>query len=463
MREFPGLARWSIRRRLLVPLCALFIAAMLVLYVAARGYGRQAADTSYDHLLQASVLSMTDSLQLVQGAWHMDMPYAALEVLSLAANDRVFYRVTDGAGRVLTGYPDLPAPPRLTAEDQQPALFDATYSGELVRFAVLRHEIAGPESNAVAIVQVGQTRLARDALASDIVWRATLIIGMLTLAVLALVWVGVHRSLRPVARVEKELLTRQASELRAIESPVPRELVQLVAALNGFMARLSGNLDTLRVFIADAAHQLRTPLAALRAQVQVALDEDDPAEQRRSLVAVDRNAARLTRLVNQLLSDASVNHRSSLQRFERLDAVELVRDALQDVVPQADPHPDVIWHCALAQAPLQGDALMLREAVKNLIDNALKHGSPDQTAVVVTLDRDADAWRLTIDDQGPGIPPAQAQTIFDRFVRGAGTRASGAGLGLSIVRRVVEGHRGTIALTNRVEGGLRVSVRLPAA
>lgn len=458
----------SIRQRLLIALLLLVLTGMAALYMTARTYGRESADASFDQLLHASALSMTDSLRLVHGQWQMDMPYAALELLAQAGEDRVFYRVSNADGRLITGYADLPEPPGTLPRNGDPMFFDASYSGESVRFVALLRHIAGPENAVGTIVEVGQTRRARNALAKDILWRATLAIGGFTAAILALVWLGVNLSLRPVARIERELLERESFELQPINTPVPAELRQLVQALDGFMGRLADNLDTLRLFIAEAAHQLRTPLAALRAQVQVALDEDDPAEQRRSLEAVLRNAERLSRLVNQLLSDASVNHRSTLQQFEPVDLRTLLRQAMHETVPQAAPCPDITLTESGAMATVTavwvlGDGLMLREAFKNVIDNALKHGSTKGGAVRVKLDRCEGGWKVVIADDGPGVAAAHAHTIFERFVRGPGTRVMGAGLGLAIVRRVLVSHGGTIDLTNRVGGGLDVTVVLPEA
>ncbi|MCY1532777.1 Sensor protein QseC [compost metagenome] len=246
---------------------------------------------------------------------------------------------------------------------------------------------------------------------------------------------------------------------------MPEELDTLVHALDGFMSRLSENLDTLRLFIAEAAHQLRTPLAALHAQMEVALDEDDPAEQRRSLLAVLRNAEKLSRLVNQLLSDASVIHRSNVRQFQPVDLAELLGQALYDTVPQADPQPDVRLRLpgdAAANPPrVMGDSLMLREAFKNLIDNALRHGATENGHIDVRLEPDGSGWRITVADQGPGIPPALANTAFERFARGPNPRSPGAGLGLSIIKRVVDIHQGRLVLSNRVGSGLEAVITLP--
>lgn len=459
--------RISVRRRLLTVLGALFAVGLGAIYLLVRGYAHQTADTTYDQLLRASVLSMADSLQLVQGEWQMDMPYAALALLEQAPRDRVFYRVASARGALISGYGDLPAPPaRGNADASTPQLYATEYQGEPVRVAWMERKVAGPQETETAIIQVAQTREARNALADRILWQGTLALIGFTAAALALAYWGLQRSLSPIQRVERELAGRTASDLHPIAAPVPEELDMLVHSLDGFMGRLSENLDTLRLFIAEAAHQLRTPLAALHAQMEVALDEDDPAEQRRSLLAVLRNAEKLSRLVNQLLSDASVIHRSNVRQFQPVDVAELLSQAVYDTVPQADPQPDVRLHLPSANESkpprVMGDNLMLREAFKNLIDNALRHGVNDDGNIDVRLDPHDGGWRITVSDQGPGIPPALANTAFERFARGPNPRSPGAGLGLSIIKRVVDIHGGTLSLSNRVGGGLDAVVTLPA-
>ncbi len=486
-------------------LLGLFAVGLAALYLLVRGYAQQTAETTYDQLLRASVLSMADSLQLVQGEWQMDMPYAALALLEQAPRDRVFYRVATGAGSLVSGY-DLPAAPERTEAADTPQLYTSRYQGEPVRVAWMERKIAGPRNAEAAVIQVAQTREARNALADSILWQGTLALIGFTGAALALAYWGLRRSLSPIQRIEQELAARSASDLHPIAAPVPEELDTLVQSLDGFMARLSDNLDTLRLFIAEAAHQLRTPLAALHAQMEVALDEEDPGEQRRSLLAVLRNAEKLSRLVNQLLSDASVIHRSNVKQFQPVDLAELLRQAAYDTVPQADPIPDVRLHLPAAGASpaprVPGDSLMLREAFKNLIDNALRHGSVGKADagvargeegdgsidvskdgriegriesriegriedaahdhIDITLDQHGSGWRVTVADHGPGIPPALANTAFERFARGPNPRTPGAGLGLSIVKRVVDIHHGTLSLSNRVGGGLEAVIVLPA-
>lgn len=450
----------SLRRTLTLYLGVLLAVFAVALLFAAREYGERAANRSYDHLLVSSAMSIADSVALVDGQWQVDLPYAALDLLAMAPEDRVFYRVADSRSQLITGYGDLPArPSNRMAGQGAPVFFDAPYSGETMRFVVVARNLSTPSAQGEVQVQVGQTRRAREALMQEMVNRALLAIGVLSLLSLALVGVGVHRAFRPLVRVERELSRREPSDLRPLDADVPREMDQMVAALNRFMGRLSSSNETLRAFMAEAAHQMRTPLAALRAQAQLALDDDDPDDMRRSLQAIERNASHMSRLLNQLLSDASVIHRANLQHYTPVDLAETVHQALHEALPQAEPVPRVQLAMTTGATWVHGDALLLREAIKNLVDNAVKYSDAGPLQVALTAD-DTHAV-LTIADRGPGIAAADAGRVFERFARGEDAPAGGAGLGLAIVKRVVDGHGGHIDLSNRRDGGLVATIRLP--
>lgn len=454
---------FSLRGRLVGMMAVLFIGGTGVLYVAARMYGQAAADRSYDRLLTGSALSIVETLSITDGAIQVDIPYAALDMLSSAPEDRVFYRVFGPREQTVTGYDDLPNLRKLKRDGdaalEETHYFDAEYRGELVRFALLGREIAEPGLNGRIWVQVGQTRRAREALAKETVVNALLPIGTMTILALALVWFGIARALRPLERIGQDLAHREPSDLAPVAAPVPDEIVPLVSAIDGFMYRLKTNMETLRAFIAEAAHQMRTPLAALRAQAQLGLEEKDPDELRRSLRAVERNAAKLSRLLNQLLSDATVIHRSDLRHFETFDLLKVVRKAMSESVPVSG-QSEVNFHTSIKEAPYAGDALMLGEALKNLIDNAIRHGDSEHGGVTVELRDEDGCYLLSVSDHGPGIPAEDRERVFERFSRGR-SNAPGVGLGLAIVRKVVEIQHGEVVLLDRESGGLTVQIRLP--
>lgn len=451
----------SLRTRLAGTLGLFFLAGLIALYIGALSYARLAADKSYDRLLAGSALSIAETLSFEDGKVQVDIPYASLDMLSAAPEDRVFYRVVGPDHRTVTGYPDLPAGNAKRRPEDSEAVgqfYDARYRGEDVRFVSLAREIAQPGRTGWVYVQVGQTRRARDALARELVIGSLAPILLMTVLALAIVWFGVDRALRPLGRLSAELAARQPEELHPIATPVPKEIVPVADSINGFMARLSGNIEMLRNFIADAAHQIRTPLAAIHAQAQVA-EDGDADEMRSGLVAVRRNAAKLTRLVNQMLSDATVQHRSEVRDFAEFDLLHSVRQIVREAVPVAEDS-DVRFTSPLREAPMIGDRIMIGEAVKNLIQNALSHGRSEHGEVVIELVTAGGGYILSVCDRGPGIPPDKIDRVFERFARGE-TGAPGAGLGLPIVRRAVRSHGGTITLSNRPGGGLLVEVMLP--
>jgi len=458
----------SLKARLVATMALLFLAGMMAMHLAVRGYSMRAADLSYDRLLAGSALSIAETFSIDGTQVRVDIPYAALDMLSAAPEDRVFYRVFGPGEETITGYEDLPRMPasRIRGQDPSelptPRFFDAVYRGEKVRFVLLGRQVAQPGLHGWVWVQVGQTRQAREELAGELVLGALLPIALLTLLALALAWFGVGRALRPLQAISADLAEREPSDLHEVRAPVPGEVRPMVEALNGFMRRLEANMVGMRSFIGEAAHQVRTPLAALRAQAQLALDEEDPWEMRRGVRKVERNAEHLTRLVNQLLSDAMVMHRADVRRFETFDLVDVVKRAMRDSVPMSGD-VQVGFISDVLRAPMHGDAVLLGEAVKNLIDNAIRHGVPDAQApdaeVEVGLHQVGDEYRLTVSDHGPGIPVADRSRIFERFERGD-TRSSGTGLGMAIVARVAASHGGRVELLDRDGGGLTVRLSL---
>ena len=454
----------SLRARLVGMIALLFLLGMVAMYAGARHYSAFGADRSYDRLLSGSALSIAETLSVARGDVLVDIPYAALDMLSAAPDDRVFYRIYGPDDGTVTGYHDLPESPQASAAIRKslngaPAFFDADYRGETVRFVLIGRQVSQPAAQGWVWVQVGHTRRARSELAQEMVLQALLPIVVLTGMALLVVWFGITRALRPLQRIGDDIRARAPSDLQPIDAPMPKEIEPLVGALNLFMKRLGGNIETLRAFIAEAAHQMRTPLAALRVQAQDALESDDPADRQHGLSAVVRNAEKLSRLLNQLLSDATVIHRSEMRRFEAFDLLQAVRRAVRDTVP-VGREGQVSVASELDEAPYFGDGLILCEAIMNLIDNAIRHGDGQQRPVDIQLSHRDGSYVLRIADRGPGIPDDRRDAVFERFVRGV-NGGTGVGLGLAIVRQAIESNGGSIALLDREGGGLLVEVRLP--
>lgn len=447
----------SLRVRLAGSFCLVFLVGMLALYFGARSHAEAAANRSYDRLLLGSALSIAETISIAGDEIRVDLPYAALDMLSAAPEDRVFYSVVGPHDEQITGEVDLPSEDGFRDNDG-PYFFDAEYKGEMVRFAVLGRQIARAQQTGWIRVQVGQTRRARNAFAGELLLSALLPIAIMTLAALGAVWLIIGWALRPLHSIGRNLASRQPNDLTPIGTAVPSDLAPLVVSLNMFMTRLRENIEALRSFIAEAAHQMRTPLAALRAQAQT-VDMDDPADLKRGLEAVERNAEKLTRLLNQLLSDSTVTHRSDVRDFEEFDLRRTIRQCLLETVPQR-AGARFNFQCELDDAPMIGDVIMIGEAIKNLIHNSVTHGGGERAGIDVSLEDEDQSYIITIADRGPGISDDATETLFKRFSR-QNKAASGFGLGLAIVKRVVDSHGGRVSLANRPGGGLMARIELP--
>lgn len=461
--------RPSIRGRLLGRLTLVFALGMVVLYIAATSYARYAADSSYDRLLLGSAKSIAETLSVTPTDTRVDIPYSALDILSSAPNDRVFYRVIGSDGSTLTGYGDLPAPahPGAKCTDARPGctrLFDARYRGESIRIAGVGREVRQAGRSGTVWIEVGQTRAARIGFARDLTVRALLPIAGMTLLAILVVWVSVGRAMRPLDRFGADLARREASDLSPLRHDAPREIVPLIEAVNDFMGRLERTFDVLKVFIADAAHQLRTPLTALLLQMRAAETTAGPA-QAASLAEAGRSAERLARLVDQLLGDAMVAHRAQLGHAAVFDLRATCDQALLDCRPLMEDC-DIRFRVGADLTAVRGDPVLASEAIKNILHNAIKHGCAPgeaETRIDVAIDACGDRRVLTISDNGTGMTQSELDRVGERF-RDAADPAQGSGLGLAIAGDAMRVQGGSMAVANRTVGsGLLVRLEFAAA
>jgi two-component system sensor histidine kinase TctE len=447
---------FSIRRRILVLAVALLVTAAVALIVFIRDYADRAADQAYDRLLAASALTIAGAVQVEDDRVIVELPFASFGMFS--GQDRVFYAVEDPGGRTVTGYEDLGADlPELNAAG--PVFVDTTYRGELVRVAsVGRLTSSGSETDWVTI-HVAETQNERQALAAEILGNAIVPAVALTLLGIALVWFGIGRMFAPLYQLERELRGRAPEDLSPLDVPVPVEVSHLVSALNAFMGRLGSAVDRVTGLVAEAAHEVRTPLASLRAQAEVAMDEQDPEALRRRVGRIHQGAIQASQLVSQLLMEATISHRLENQETDTTAFGAVVEDVRQRLDPVQAGRLVVALDEAVAQAPIRGDRVALREMVRNVVDNALVY-SEGQVDISGRLGDGL--MTMAISDRGPGIADAEKPLVLERFKRGTASGAIvGSGLGLSIVKRVAEAHRGTLRLGDRDGGGLVVEIDLP--
>jgi two-component system sensor histidine kinase TctE len=442
----------SLTARLGVALALFLLVGGLVVAGAAFSYGHAAAQRAYDRLLTGAASQIAGAVTLRGGAVVVDLPVSAFELLALAPDDRIIYAVFDFEGRLVTGY-DIPPPPRADA------FYTGAFTGEPARFAAVRRVFAERGFSGPVEVVVGQTTRARDALAAEITRNALIVMGVAGLMMSALAVFSVRSALEPLRRVEAALAARAPRELSPLDLPVPREIGHLVRAMNQFMARTDRQVRATRTLIADASHQIRTPIAALRAQAELAAEETDPARQRAIVARIHDRAVNLGRLTDQMLNRALIIHRADAVPRERLDlrtvAIRAVEESEHDLL--ASPED---LRLDLPENPVwcDGDALSLVEACKNLIVNAFRYGA---RPVALSVRPEAEGATIAVQDRGAGIPEADWPRAAERYARQSGVSPTSAGLGLSIVEAVARAHGGALRFGRPRGGGFEAMICLP--
>jgi two-component system sensor histidine kinase TctE len=449
----------SITVRLAATIALILAAGGIGISVAAYAYGRQAAQEAYDRLLAGAAFQIVQSVSVVDGRLVVNLPVSAFELLALAPDDRVFYRVIGPDGGTVTGYDDLPAP---AATPDDLAFYSDAYSGETVRLASAVRRFAERGFTGQVQIIVGHTTRARAALARDITTKALGLLAIAGVALVALVAFAVRSSLGPLARIEQALRSRDPKDLSPLTVSTPREVETIVAAINRFMGRLSSRVTVMQNLIADATHQLKTPIAALRAQAELAIEEQDSARLRTIAGRIHTRAVGLGRLADQLLNQALIIHRSDAAAQEVIDLREIAIRAT-DETDHDLLSSGLDLHLDLPEQPVhaRGDALSLVEASKNLLSNALRYGVPPVSFSVEHKTAEGLA-EFAVTDCGPGIPESDWRDSGRRFARAAGSLPDSAGLGLAIVNAVAEAHHGHLAFSRTAEGRFRVALAIPA-
>lgn len=442
----------SLRFRLAVGIVLILAVGGASVAFAAFAYGRSAAQQSFDRLLTGAANQIASSLRLRDGEVLVDIPVSAFELLSLAPRDRVTYGVFASDGTLITGY-SVVSPP-----DSDDAFFNDTFAGEPARFVRVTRQFAERSFLGSVDVVIGQTTEARRELAQQITQNALLAAAVVGLIMSGLAVLAVQSALRPLARIERDFADRSSKDLTPVNVDVPQEISSLVQALNGFIARIDRQLNVMRTLIADASHQLRTPVAALRAQAELAAEESDPDRQLKIVGKIHERSKNLSRLTDQLLNHAMVIHRADAVDLEPLD----LRIVATEAVAQFDQTMSMSRSSIrldLPESPVmcEGDALSLIEACKNLINNAATHGTTPITVFVQTEDSKA---RLGARDKGPGIPQEMWSDAAHRFKKKSGVSAKSAGLGLAIVNAVARAHGGRMRISRKDEA-FEVFISLP--
>jgi len=414
-------------------------------------FANSVASFPYDQSLREHVAAISRQISFVDGHPQLALPGLAKAFLRSDEIDNVYFHLLDRDGRLIAGDPELPAPKNpeeLLQNEHGEVLFrDDEYRGQTLRVAYIHLLEAGAPRERLVLIEVGETTEKRSQLANKII--ASVILPQFVIIPLAviLVWFGLSQGLRPLTRLRDRIEARREADLSPIAvRRVPEELRPLTEAFNSMLARMQHNVTAQRRFIADAAHQMRTPLTGLKTQAQLAMRETDPAELRHALRQILNGADRASHLVDQLLALARAEASEySQQTFVPLDLDHLLREVVETWVVQALEKRIDLGYEAAGSVLILGNAFLLREMINNLLDNALRY-TPADGSVTARVVAQGDFAVLEIEDSGPGIADEESQRVFDRFYRVDGTDGEGSGLGLAIVREIAEVHQAAASL-----------------
>jgi two-component system sensor histidine kinase TctE len=442
----------TLRRKLLwwlsAPLLSIWVISLVVDYDIANRF----VNLAYDRALLESALDIGRQVKVLDNKVYVDLPEIAVQMLQTRESGRVYYLVTGPGNEFVTGEPDLPPPPdplsgRINYYDQQ-------YRGRPVRIVALQLPVERSKGRGMVTVQVAENRAARNEFARQIL--LGMVLPQMLLIVLAgmMVWHVVGRALAPLSTLRDEIGSRSHRDLSALpDEGMPLEVRPLIRAMNELLQRLSEALASQQRFIADAAHQLRTPIAGLKTQTELALRQAPSGEAQATLKQLRTATEQATRLVNQLLSLARAEPPiGRVRATERIDLVTLARETASEWVPRALARRiDLGFDDPGAPVYVEGDAFQLREMLNNVLDNAVRYtDSGGQVSVRVGIEDSAPT--IAVEDDGPGIPEPERTRVFERFYRVLGTGVEGCGLGLAIVKEIAQQHGAEVTLAPGANG-----------
>jgi two-component system sensor histidine kinase TctE len=453
--------RLSLRGRLMLGILVPVAVIVSINTVSLYRQALEAANTAYDRTLLASAKSIGELLQVTGRGSEARVTgtvlYSALEPFEADNRSRIFYKVTGFGGEMVSGFADIP-PWRGTLPVKGPYaalvdFYDDHYRGEPVRVAVLLQPVTGVDGLGMATIQVAETLELRRTLARqilvDTLWRQAALIAVIAVVVV----VVVQRATEPVRRLSWRLRTRTEQDLEPIDVPdAPRELVPLVDATNQLMVRLKRLLEHQKRFVRDASHQLRTPFAVLKTQVQSALRGDVPPEL--ALQEINASVDRGARLANQMLALAKIEQVHAQDQLVPVPLADLVGEVALDVSPLIGAK-GLDFELRATPVTVLGHDWMLRELTRNLLSNAVRE-TPAGGRLSVFVGTEGDTTTLRISDSGPGLRAGADDHLFEPFHTAHPTE--GSGLGLTICRSICDALGATLALNNRPAGGLDAEV-----
>lgn len=449
----------TLRSQLLAWLAAPLLVLWLISTIVDFDIAKRFVNVAYDRALLEVALDIGRQVKLVEDRIYVDLPEVAVQMLQSRETDRIYYLVTGPDNEYITGEPDLPAPSDPSADRVR--YYDEEYRGQEIRAVALRVPVQPGTARGAVMIHVAERLTVRADSARQIMFGMMLPQALLIVAATVAVWYGVGRGLRPLASLRSEIESRSHRDLSALsESQAPREVQPLIRAMNDLLARLSAVLGAQQRFIADAAHQLRTPLAGIKTQTELALRNAQSDEVQATLRQLYTATEQTTRLVNQLLALARAEPGAKREHpTEPVDLAALARETATEWVPRAlQREIDLGFDGPEHAAKIEGNAFLLKEMLHNVLDNAIRYTQPGGQ-VTVRVVPDTSIVKIAVEDTGPGIPEAERSRVFERFYRLLDRGSEGCGLGLAIVQEIAASHGAQITLDSG-PGGIGTSVQI---
>lgn len=453
---------------MLTPLLLLWPLSLALTWFVAQGI----ASKPFDRALEFNLQALTQFVVTKDDKVSFNLTPQARDLLKADDSDLVYYQLRDAKLGVISGEADFPPPPDTDAPAAGRVLLrDDQVRGDEVRVAYTwleRHH----DPSQLVLMQVAETKGKRSTLATEII-KGVMVpqFVILPLAVL-LVWLALVRGIRPLSELEQKIRARKPDDLSPIEeTSIPQEVGPLVSSINDLLTRLTASLTTQKRFLADAAHQLKTPLAGLRMQAELAQRDTDPLEIRSSLQQIAHSSTRATHTVNQLLALARAETTGRTLPTAQIDLAQLVTGVVRDSVPRALEHGIDLGYEGPDEMPeiclMDGNPTLLQEMTRNLVDNAINYsGRGGVVTARVLFDRFSGVQILQVEDNGPGIPENERELVLQPFYRALGTNVDGSGLGLAIVHEIAQQHGAVVMMEDAhpesPRRGLRVSIRFAA-
>ena len=441
---------------MLMPLLLLWPLSIGVTYLIAKSI----ANEPFDRALEDRVTVLAQQVKEINGDVSVQLPYSARDILRADDVDNVYFQVSGPHRELVAGDSDIPLP----EDEEKPVawsvmLRDGAMRNAEVRIAytyvnlqATRTSGLRPDETRYALVQVAETLEKRRELANQIIKGVILPEFIILPIAITLLWFALSRGLSPLTTLQESIRSRRPDDLSPIDSrAVPEEISPLVRSLNDMLGRLSQSIASQKRFIADAAHQMKTPLAGMRMQSELAMRQHSREEIQRSLEQLAKSSGSATRLVNQLLALARAeNDAPQATPLQRLELATMARSVVPDWFAAAQAREiDLGFESDDRDLPVRGNATMLREMLSNLIDNALRYTQRGGSVTVrVRADDERALAILEVEDNGPGIAPSERAQVFERFYRILGSDVEGSGLGLAIVREIAQRHGAEVDIFN---------------